>query len=270
MSRNPIMIEKDQLHSMYWNQKMNQCQIADELGCSRYTIIRRMSKYGIRKRSHDKRNRRYSINQDFFKIWSHDMAYILGIIASDGYVGYYRNKFHFSICSDDKKLLCDIKKAMQSDHNVKKYRNRNSYRLNICGAEMAKDLINIGITPRKTRTLKFPEVPDEFLCSFVRGYFDGDGCVHLRKESNSIRVAICSASIEFISQLMLLLREHELKVNLRKETKFGVVYNIVRIDKKSEVKKFYGFIYRHNKICLERKKVVFDNFFVGEERNETK
>lgn len=38
-----------------------------------------------------------------------------------------------------------------------------------------------GFTQRKSRTIVFPQVPEEFLCDFVRGYFDGDGCIYFKK-----------------------------------------------------------------------------------------
>ena len=33
----------------------------------------------------------------------------------------------------------------------------------------------MGGTPRKSLTIQFPEVPNEFLSDFIRGYLDGDG-----------------------------------------------------------------------------------------------
>ena len=41
-----------------------------------------------------------------------------------------------------------------------------------------KDLIKLGVTPRKSLTLKFPTFLNEDLMRhFIRGYFDGDGCI---------------------------------------------------------------------------------------------
>lgn len=45
--------------------------------------------------------------------------------------------------------------------------------------------------PNKSKVLKFPEVPDDLVRHFIRGYFDGDGCVSYRlqldKRYNKLR-----------------------------------------------------------------------------------
>ena len=40
---------------------------------------------------------------------------------------------------------------------------------------MCSTLNKIGMTPNKSLTLSFPDMSDEFINSFIRGYFDGDG-----------------------------------------------------------------------------------------------
>lgn len=37
----------------------------------------------------------------------------------------------------------------------------------------------MGFTQQKSRTLVFPKAPKKYFGDFVRGYFDGDGCVYL-------------------------------------------------------------------------------------------
>ena len=43
--------------------------------------------------------------------------------------------------------------------------------------EIKKDLEQFGISSNKSLTVPFPDVPKEFLPSFVRGVIDGDGWV---------------------------------------------------------------------------------------------
>ena len=48
---------------------------------------------------------------------------------------------------------------------------------------MILDLINKGCVPKKSLILKFPTenvVPNNLIRHFIRGYFDGDGCVFFR------------------------------------------------------------------------------------------
>lgn len=124
-----------------------------------------------------------NINQDFFKSWSNNMSYVLGFFAADGCM--IRNKrsacfIEFKIC--DLELLENIKQALGSDHKiskrvVKNKKWKNIYRLQIGSKEIFQDLEKIGFTQAKTKNLKFPEVPKEYIGDFIRGYFDGDGCI---------------------------------------------------------------------------------------------
>lgn len=45
-----------------------------------------------------------------------------------------------------------------------------------------------------------PNIPDEFFHAFVRGYFDGDGCVCL-KSHKYLSVSICCNSKVFLESL---------------------------------------------------------------------
>lgn len=75
-------------------------------------------------------------------------------------------------------------------------------------------LYALGVTPRKSLTMKFPAVPDKYLAPFVRGYFDGDGCAYLemRPTGNPKRLltVFTSGSVEFLKVLHRLLQTHAL------------------------------------------------------------
>ena len=53
----------------------------------------------------------------------------------------------------------------------------------------------MGGHPNKHATIKFPEVPKEFLFDFIRGFFDGDGSVW-KKFGKRLRMSISSDSEE--------------------------------------------------------------------------
>lgn len=135
---------------------------------------------GLRRGWGDKpRYRAFSVNADFFKAWSPDMAYVMGVIVTDGNIG----ERDFNIVSNDPELLEKVRDAIGSTHRITKLTGQNTYRLRVGHKEMVKDLIALGITERKSKTVTLPAVPDEFFFDFVRGYTDGDGMVnyHPRK-----------------------------------------------------------------------------------------
>src|SRR5690242_9552827 len=123
-----------------------------------------------------------SVNKNFFKKWSSEMAYVLGFFAADGYITVNKRGGEFwSIDIVDKKLIEQIKEMIEAEHKIS-VRKRvhgvyTSYRLQIGSVEMCNDLRRLGFSERKTNNLALPHVPEKYFTSFVRGYFDGDGHV---------------------------------------------------------------------------------------------
>lgn len=137
---------------------------------------------------------RKSINKDFFKLWSPSMAYVLGLISADGAVEDVRNSSrtcYFTISSVDKSLIIQVKKVLNSSHRIyikeprfQKFKNGSyfctkQFILRIGSKNMFQDLVNLGVTPRKSLRLTLPKMSDEYFRYYLRGYFDGDGCVHV-------------------------------------------------------------------------------------------
>lgn len=125
-------------------------------------------------------------NQDFFKTWTHDMAYVLGFFAADGCMMHTKRGTHYiSFEVTDLEIVVAIKEILGSQNKVEA-RNRPShkkiiYRIQIGSKTMYYDLISLGFTDRKSLKMKFPYIPENYLPDFIRGYFDGDGCVHFGK-----------------------------------------------------------------------------------------
>ncbi len=165
---------------------------------------------------------RRTLNQDFFKKWSIEMAYVLGFFAADGSMLINkRGSCFIEFTSTDKILLEHIQKASGSNHgiSVRPFRNQNwkeQYRLQIGSKEWFGDLTAHGFTQHKSSTLTFPNIPDKYLGSFVRGYFDGDGCVYLNELQFADRhrkrwilmTLFTSGSRDFLEELLARLRPH--------------------------------------------------------------
>lgn len=127
------------------------------------------------------------VNKEFFKVWSPEMAYTLGFFAADGYMWVSgRGACFFGFQINDKKLLYAIRDALGSNHVIAKRVRKNpkwndSFRLQIGSKEMFKDLLQLGMTPVKSKTLIFPRIPKKYMSNFIRGYFEGDGCVYFKQ-----------------------------------------------------------------------------------------
>lgn len=152
------------------------------------------------------RSRKYNINQDFFKTWSRDMAYVFGFWCADGCI-YGGRLFDITIQKKDKYLLKQISQKLGYEGGLYDYVDRQACRINFSCVEIYNDIVALGGTERKSLTLDFPDVPDEFLSDFIRGYFDGDGCV-MSVKGKRINTAITSGSRAFLESLVEKLRIH--------------------------------------------------------------
>lgn len=160
----------------------------------------------------------YKINEAFFEKWTFNMSYILGFTFADGSIRKKKAKSTtFRLYNSDLQILDKIKKIMQSDHPITlDKRTGTDYTIEIGRLKIVEDLEALGMTPRNSRTMKFPQVPDKFFFSFVRGYFDGDGHVKVSgKTGRKIRISFASGSKSFLSTLKSKLEERGIKCSMR-------------------------------------------------------
>jgi hypothetical protein len=120
--------------------------------------------------------RKHQVNENFFKVWTHEMAWVLGLFITDGNVNSSNHSITFS--QKDERILHLIAKYMEADYILAPFGpTKTTPSLLINSKELKKDLQLLGITANKSLTVPFPDVPEEFLPSFVRGVIDGDGWV---------------------------------------------------------------------------------------------
>ncbi|WKZ26837.1 MAG: hypothetical protein QY311_01635 [Candidatus Paceibacterota bacterium] len=157
---------------------------------------------------------------DFFKKWSDDMAYALGFICADGAVEGSPPRY-VSLYSTDVVLLRQLKKRIGFPHPVRPVRRTQqnvrwkiAYRVQIGSVAWVRDLEKLGVVANKSFSIQLPKIPKKFFASFVRGYFDGDGCIsfgrYKRSENNAYRWTITSrfssGSKDFLLALLSALR----------------------------------------------------------------
>ena len=147
------------------------------------------------------------------------MAYVLGFIFADGTVEDCRESSrtcYLQLTNNDHALLDEIKKTMSSNHSLyfrpqkyNKFRNgsyqcKATYNLRIGSKLIYEDLSMYGLTPRKSLKIRLPQVPDDLFGFFLRGYFDGDGCVNVYKKTPdglAIQVVFTCGSKLFLCEL---------------------------------------------------------------------
>jgi len=145
---------------------------------------------------------RQPINEDYFKRWSSDMAYILGFILADGcivkgtYSGY-SDMLKFGVALKDCDILNKIKLKLSSEHKVS--RSRNAYFLSIASQNIVNDLKKLGIIYRKSLRETIPKIPNIYTRDFIRGIIDGDGSLSIDKSGYpTLSVAGGKNTLKFI------------------------------------------------------------------------
>ena len=120
--------------------------------------------------------RKNKVNEEFFKVWTYEMAWVLGLFITDGHVNKKYHSIYFS--QKDERILKLIAQYMEADYILAPTGpTRSTPMLIINSKEIKKDFEALGIISNKSLTVPFPNVPAEFLASFVRGVIDGDGSV---------------------------------------------------------------------------------------------
>ena len=216
---------------------------------------------------------KYKVNEDFFKVWTPKMAYVLGFVTADGSLedaSYLRGKY-LRVCSSDIGILEKIKTAMHSEHKIvilkpkqilirgKRYLSKERYMLRIGDHEIYNDLIQLGITPRKSKTIVLPSVASEFIAYFLRGYLDGDGCINLYDRKQRLSVTFTSGSkifLEELSKIIGLLLNIKIHNVFRNNNAFQLKYST------REAVSLLKYIYSDtaDKLYLQRKYCEFLNF----------
>ena len=79
----------------------------------------------------------------------------------------------------------------------------NVYVITLSHPKFTDDLEDNGIIPRKTWNIEYPDwLEDDLLSHFVRGIFDGDGCITTSsRKYQSPSISIVSSSRQFLEEL---------------------------------------------------------------------
>lgn len=215
---------------------------------------------------------RYTLNDSYFsKIDTEEKAYWLGFIYADGYVGdsHYNN---IVINSIDKEHLEKFKKAIAYTGKIRKVNrsggyktDKESYTINFSNPNMCKDLRELGLYPGKSTTMEsLPNIPDNLVRHFIRGYFDGDGSICASKNRSVVKGKLYEyekpvfnmiGTKEFLSEMLIKMpieRCNYAETNNRSE---NMIY--MTVCKRSDVVKIYDYFYKDSTIFLERK---YDKF----------
>jgi len=187
---------------------LSDTEIAKKLNVARVTVTDRRKRLGIKSffektglKKKDNalylggRPREITFDETYFEsISSKEKAYYLGLLLADGNISKDLNHVEIMLSDPDWSILEQFKQDIKAhaaklkDKRVTKER-KTVKRLTLCSKELAKSLVDWGMVPARTYSWDLKkEIPKEFLAPFVRGYWDGDGCIG----ESYFSVAVCA------------------------------------------------------------------------------
>lgn len=120
-------------------------------------------------------------------------------------------------------------------------------------------MITLGVTPKKSLTVKFPEIPESYIRHFIRGCWDGDGSIFKNNKSNSFSTSYISGSYHFIFALGNYLKAIGLDVKSY-TTEGQHNYYYLKINGNEQCSKLFHYFYYDvpKEMYLERKYIKFE------------
>lgn len=232
-------------------------ELAEKLNISIDSVKYHLSKAGLTRPS------KYSYNERFFQYWTQDMSYFLGFLFGDGYL-CHRHSYLAGIEISIKDINILTKMADKLGivpmsiskrdvaGQIKKY-----CKISLYSKDMYNDLLNRGLFPNKSLVVEFPEVPPKYLSSFIRGYFDADGCISIWPGGKDCFIC-CSYPFGYF--LDSILNEYGIETIKPKQSS---ILKVRLSSKKENLKRFFNFMYSNcdlsDGLYLKRK---YDKFLL--------
>lgn len=198
-------------------------------------------------------------NKVFSKIETEEQAYWLGFLYADGYVSLNNNDVELSLKLLDAEHLNKFKKFLNSSSRIRLDFKVPRCRFCVSNVEFKEDLIKLGCFPQKSLFLTFPStdiLQEKLYPAFIRGYFDGDGCLsHTYSDTKKKRFTVCTSFIgtkEFCKSLENILNKKEIYFSWYHNKKHADNIWSIKCNKKCSVK-LLNYLYENANIYLERK-----------------
>lgn len=259
-----------------YKQGISLSKIAKQFNTTGNTLSRKLKEAGYEIINHQNETK---FNEHIFDcIDTEEKAYWLGFIFADGYIDSSpldpdkksRYQFEISLSEKDINHLYKFNKFMEHrDNNVKIGKSKcpdkifNRCRWSIVNKNLWNTLNSYGCTPQKSLTLKFPNesiFKDKSLIKhFIRGYFDGDGCLSYFVQNNKVKP---KASLLGTYEFLLYIKDFLQSLNISSP-------NIHKVKDKQHYELiisipstmlFLETIYENSNIFLDRKLIRYNNF----------
>lgn len=276
----PIKVSDKELIDMY-NKGKSLIEIAKISSGSKgaMQVRKRLNELGVSTRYRDNINKykekmsmnfhQYSIDEKVFDaINSEEKAYWLGLLMADGYNNTDKYAVTLRLQAEDREILEKFKVFLKTDapiysfEKITKVNNikREYLEVRANSVHLSKQLDSLGCKKGKTYTLQFPNyIPDKLMNHFIRGYFDGDGCLCVLKRRD--RISESSMTYQFTiagkAEFLEKIKECIVKNTGVNDLPLKVMPNnfaqTIHYGGRNVVNKIMSYLYKNATIFLKRK-----------------
>ena len=145
-------------------------------------------------------------NKDYKVSWSSELAYVIGLITTDGNLS--PDGRHIILVSKDVSQLKTFKKCLKLKSKIGLRRSsytgkKDCHHVQFSNVILYKWLINIGLMPNKTKIVGALKISNKYFFDFLRGHLDGDEDIRryqdpVYQNSERLYVRFCSASFKHL------------------------------------------------------------------------
>lgn len=225
------------------------------------TLKRIAEENNIQRKNNNRINKR--IKSDYFSIIdSHEKAYWLGILFTDGCIDHpagRETRIRLSLQERDEHLLESYKECLGLDSKIiTDCHKQNSVMKNVefVDDQIGYDLARYGIIQNKTylcKHIEFDAIPKDFIPSFLLGLFDGDGGISFNKDN------INDVSLGFTSYYQSIVEDFRDQIDelIRKDSHNKSFFTSawhVQWRGRIQVIKILDILYENSPVFLNRKK----------------
>lgn len=198
------------------------------------------------------------------KIDTEEKAYWLGFFYADAYNNERRARIVIELQERDRAHL--VKCANFFGHprepfkQIKNGGKYIAYRLELNSRHLSNTLKQHGCHQTKSFNITFPEfLSKDLIHHFVRGYFDGDGCIYVNTSCDQLGIEIVSTR-EMVDELHNILKTIE--VNSYINTRKRYTNNTWRIESggSKQILRFCEWLYKDATIFLDRKYNIYTEY----------
>lgn len=223
-----------------------------------------------------KRRIRHTFFQD---IQTEIQAYLLGFYVADGSIAENNKTFRVELQEGDCDIVYLFKDWISNDARLYQTKTREfigprgkiihaqgHIGIDITSSQICKDLVELGYGYRKSYSdLRLPQIDKSLIRHFIRGYFDGDGCIcgyiKKQKDRNDSFVKqfdFCSKTSSLLIDIQKFFSEHNIKISLNYQKRDNM-YRL-RTCSKKEVAKIYHLLYDNANFYMNRKFNKFNHY----------